>query len=331
MRLLDTDSRHGINNVAPIYANPTNFDNMATAEALDSDISDLKERLAILKAHRANLSSILLSHPHLPARLEQRPVPNERKRRNAAKLAQKQANRNLENIYRACAGVTAYKVKDPDPYAVDDGNVLGVRIDVSVGPRFVETYHVLLNRPNADNKTILKIHKHTIPPCIPLQALAKKWLPMARKSAGQAPEQDLVEFGRRLRRELVGWHMRVDALKALRKEAHVDEQNTKGERATEEPAMGRILNAFVSDDEESSDEDASSEQNDHAHFTHFEADAAVREITVTWSNGRVGMFKVTKDGEVDKAIVREKDGTRNVSLSRKAIGRIEELVKRLQG
>lgn len=305
---------------------------MDTAEALDNDISDLKERLALLKAHRANLASILLSHPHLPARLEQRPVPNERKRRNAAKLAQKQSNRNLENIYRACAGVTACKVKDPDPYAVDDGNVLGVRIDVSIGAQFVETYHVLLNRPNTDHKTMLKIHKHTIPPCIPLQALAKKWLPVTRKSAGHPGEQDLVEFGRRLRRELVSWHMRLDVLKTLRKEAQVDEQNTTREPATGELAMGKVLNAFVSDDEDSGEDDEEvNERDDTPRFTGLEADAAVREITITWLNGRVGIFKVTKDGEVDKATVREKDGTRNALLSRKAIGRIEELVKRLQG
>lgn len=266
---------------------------MATTEALDSDISNLRDRIAILQAHRANLSSVLLSQPHLSTRLEQRPVPNERSRRNAAKLVQRQSNRNLENIYRACAGVTAYKVKDPDPCAVDNGNVLGVRIDVSIRGQFVETYHVLFNRPNAAHKTMLKIHKHTIPPCIPLQPLADRWIPVMRKSAEQPTEQDLVRFGRQLRKELVSWHMRLDALEELRRQAQVDSQSTDKKQTAGDSALGTVLNAFVSDDDESEEEDDPVEQTGSPRFTRIEADNAVREVTAVWSNGRVGIFKST--------------------------------------
>lgn len=302
---------------------------MATAELLDGDISDLQDRIQTLQAHRANLASILLSQPHLAARLEQRPIPNERNRRYAVKCVHKQTNRNLENINRACAGVTAYKVKDPDPYAVDDGNVLGVRIDVSVGPRFVETYHVLFNRPNPAHETMLKIHKHTIPPCIPLQPLASKWLPMTKKTAEEPTEQDLTRFGRHLRKEIAGWHLRLDALERLRKEAKLESQPALSEPSNVEGSTGTVLNAFISDDDESDEEGQTDEYEGPLEITNIEADAAVREVTVTWTNGRIGVFKVTKDGEVDKAVVREKDGTRNASLSRKALGRIEELVKML--
>ncbi|KAF1964654.1 hypothetical protein BU23DRAFT_561720 [Bimuria novae-zelandiae CBS 107.79] len=302
---------------------------MTTAEELDGDINDLHDRITTLKAHRANLASILLSQPHLPMRLEQRPVSNERNRRNAIKLVQKQSKRNLENIHRACASVTAYKVKDPDPYAVDDGNVLGVRIEVSIEGKFVETYHVLFNRPNAVHKTILKIHKHTIPPCIPLQPLAHRWLSTAKKSAEEPTEQDLIKFGRHLRKELVSWHLRLDALEKMRREAKLDEQSAPRERSNAEPSVGTVLNAFVSDDEESEEEDRPDEPDGLLKITSIEADAAVREVTVTWSSGRVGVFKVTKDGEVDKAVVRERDGSRSDSVGRRAIGRIAGLVNRL--
>ncbi|KAL1613190.1 hypothetical protein SLS60_001422 [Paraconiothyrium brasiliense] len=303
---------------------------MATAEELDADISDLHDRIAALKAHRANLTSILLSQPHLPARLEQRPVLHERNRRNAVKAMQKQSDRNLENIYRACAGVTAYKVKDPDPCAVDEGNVLGVRIEVSIGGRFVETYHVLFNRPNAAHKTMLKIHKHTIPPCIPLQPLANKWLPMAKKGAEEPKEQNLVKFGRHLRKELVSWHMRLHTLEKLRKDAKVEDETQRTDGSNVESAVGTVLNAFVSDDDDSEEEGPSSEAVGPLRISRIDADGAVREITITWSNGRVGVFKVTKDGEVDKAVVRTKEGTREILLGDKALGRIEGLVERLE-
>ncbi|KAJ4286418.1 hypothetical protein N0V90_013117 [Kalmusia sp. IMI 367209] len=302
---------------------------MATAEALDDDISDLRAKIAILQAHRANLTSILLSQPHLPARLEQHPVAHEGSRRNATKLVKQQSIRNLENVYRACAGVTAYKVKDPDPCAVDNGNVLGVRIEVSIDGSFIDTYHVLFNRPNAARRNMLKIHKHTIPPCIPLQPLANKWLPMTRKDAEITTEQNLVKFGKHLRRELVSWHMRLRAVETLRKEAGLRDQPVQQEPSNSELPIGTVLNAFVSEDEDSEEEDRSSAQDGATKLTNIEADAAVREITLAWSNGRVGVIKVTKDGEIDKAVVRAEDGTRDASLSRKAIGRIEELVQRL--
>ncbi|KAF2438692.1 hypothetical protein P171DRAFT_436626 [Karstenula rhodostoma CBS 690.94] len=305
---------------------------MATAEALDDEINDLRDRIATVQAHRANLTSILLSQPHFPTRLEQRPVLHERDRRNAVKLVQKQSNRNLENIYRACAGVTAYKVKDPDPCAVDNGNILGVRIEVPINGIFVETYHVLFNRPNATHRTMLRIHKHTIPPCIPLQPLANKWLPVTKKSAEEPREQDLVKFSRHLRKELVSWHLRLEALEKLRKDARLPDRTAPQDGSKVETEIEMVLNAFVSDDEDSEVEDeATQQQQDGAlKILRVDGDAAVREITITWSNGRVGIFRVTKDGEVDKVAVRTKEGTRDASLSSKALGRIEGLVERLE-
>jgi central kinetochore subunit Mal2/MCM21 len=302
---------------------------MSTLENLDSDISDLNARITTLKAHRANLSTILLSQPHLPARLEQRPVLHEQHRREAAKSAKIQSKRNLENVYRACAGVTAFKVKDPDPYAVDDGNVLGVRIDISIGGRFVETYNVLFNRPDMQHKNMLKIHKHTIPPCIPLQPLANKWLPMTRKDAETTKEQDLVKFGRSLRKELVSWHLRLEAVEKLRLEAGLKGRANGREKENEQPTIGKVLNAFMSDDESEEDYEEQRLRNGPVKIADIEADAAGREITMTWTNGIVGVMKVTKDGEVEKAIVRSKDGVRESALGRKALGRIEGLVQRL--
>ena len=299
---------------------------METIDQLDDDISDLHTRIATLKAHRANVSTVLLSQPHLAARLQsgnQRDEASE----NAQHIITQQSKRNLENIYRACAGVTAYKVKDPDPYAANDGNILGVSIDVSLGGRFVETYHVLLSVRDKEEKKVLRIHKHTVPPCIPLQHLANKWLPGSGKDEEIDPEQDLVRFGRLLRKELVSWHMRVNAVEELRTEAGLEtpKRNAEDVGATN---VGKVLNAFVSDDEASSDAEEEDEDST-PRMLDIEADAAIRQITITWSDRRTAVMSISKDGRVDQAVCRTKDGGRDIVLRAKAMGPMSGLVRRL--
>ncbi|KAH8719395.1 Cenp-O kinetochore centromere component-domain-containing protein [Phaeosphaeriaceae sp. PMI808] len=240
-----------------------------------------------------------------------------------------QSQRNLENIYRACAGVTAYKVKDPDPNAINNGNILGVSIDVAVAGRFLQTYHVLLNWSEGDGSRLLKVHKHTIPPFIPLQHLVDKWLPTSGKLADVDPEQDLVRFGRLLRKELAGWHMRARAMEDLRKEAGLAGQSVGEGNDAGLADAGRVLNAFVSSD----DDDRSSDVEDaggSARILDIEWDAAVRQVTVTWSDRRVIVASIAKDGRIEKAVCRARNGSRDVALSRKAIGPVGGLIRRLQ-
>lgn len=303
---------------------------METVEQLDADIADLQDRITTLNAHRANLASVLLSQPHLATRLEsgnQRAKPTQ----TAQRLVKEQATRNIENIYRACAGVVAYKVRDPDPNAINNGNILGVSIDVSISGRFIETYHVLLNSKERGDGRTLQIHKHTIPPCIPLQQLANRWLPNGKNDAGDTPEpeQDLVRFGRRLRKELVAWHLRVYTVENLRKEAGLKIPLSMEGQEFGSTDTGKILNAFVSDDDAGSDEEEPDDTHANVQIVDVEADAAVREMTILWSDGRTAVMSISKDGKIEKAVCRAKDGTRDVGLSRKAIGPIGGLIRRL--
>ncbi|KAL6712402.1 hypothetical protein ACN47E_000279 [Coniothyrium glycines] len=297
---------------------------METIEQLGDDISALQARIATLRAHRSNLTSILLSQPNLATHLQLPTSTRDKAATTAHRLITTQQTRNLTNIYRACAGVTAYKVVDPDPNALNNGNVLGISIDVSLRGKFIETYHVLLHargQDNAGNK-VLRVHKHTIPPCIPLQQLEQKWLPGLLEKEGR--EQDLVRFGRALRKELVSWHLRVQAVDEMREEAKV-EKKEEGAVMT----AGAVLNAFVSDDEATSDT-ADEEEASGAHpILDIEADTAVRQITIHWSDGKNAIMSVTKDGRVEKAVCRTKAGTRDVALSRKAIGPLSSLIRRL--
>lgn len=300
---------------------------METLEKLDDDISELHSRIATLRAQRANLSSVLLSQPHLAARLQNSDKHN-KSSGSIQHIITQQSKRNLENAYRACAGVTAYKVKDPDPYAVNDGNILGISIDVSVAEKLIETYHVLLSVKDKEGKKLLSIHKHTIPPCIPLQQLAAKWLPGSGKDEEHDPEQDLVHFGRLLRKELVSWSMRVDAVEKLKKEAGLVEQRQSSEDLVNAPTS-KVLNAFVSDDDASSDIAGSEDEDGGPRVLDIEADAAVRHINITWSDTRTAAMSITKDGRIEKAVCRTRDGVRDAVLAKKAIGPISGLLRRL--
>lgn len=299
-----------------------------TVQVDEEDINQLHTRIALLKAHRANVSSVLLSQPHLAARLQTSNQHDTHAETTKRTIAQQQ-KRNLENIYRACAGVTAYRVKDPDPNAINNGNLLGISVDVSIGAKFVDTYHVLLSVREKDDKKITSIHKHTIPPCIPLQQLARKWIPVSAKDEEMDPEQDLVHFGRLLRKELVSWHMRVNAVQELRKGAGLDKPRADGEEDLVAASSVRVLNAFVSDDDASSDVEHEEEEDGTLRLLDIETDAAVRQMTITLSDKRTVVMSITKDGRVDKAVCRTKDGRRDVILGKAAIGPLRGLVRRL--
>ena len=294
---------------------------MESADQLDAEISDLHDRIATLKAQRANLTSVLLSQPHLTTRLGSDAATK--------RIIDQQLRRNLENTYRACAGVTAYRVKDPDPYAVHNGDILGISIEVPLNGGFVDTYHVLLVVREPENTGRLRIHKHTIPACIPLQQLANKWLPQSTNNGDGAKdmEQDLVKFGRALRRELVSWHMRLQTIQDLRRAAKIpDDDENHEDNAVGLVSGGKVLNAFVSDDSSDAEEDDGEAP---IRILDIEADAAVRSVTITWSDGRTAGLVVTKDGRVDKAICRARGGARDSTLSAKAIGPLSGMLRRL--
>ncbi|KAF2752353.1 hypothetical protein M011DRAFT_394241 [Sporormia fimetaria CBS 119925] len=305
---------------------------MTPTEVLDSEIREIRAQVEALRTRRRRVASVLLSNPHLTARLQQRPVREERNRRNAVDLVEQQAKRNTEAAYRACTGITAYKVRDPDPMAVDEGNVLGVRIEVFVEGRFVDTYHVLLIRPHSKHESLLKIHHHTIPSCIPVHRLAHRYLPQLRKDEAEPAEQDLVSFGRALRKELVSWHLRTAAIEKLRKRAELPTGSAKERAEQKEPVFGHIANDFINDTEEDEeDSDMMEEEGERRapKIARLEADAGVNKVTIIWTDGRTAVAQITKDGQVFKGAVKAKDGQRSTELERNLPGRIETLLDRL--
>jgi central kinetochore subunit Mal2/MCM21 len=158
--------------------------------------------------------------------------------------------------------------------------------------------------------------------------LVNKWLPTSGKDVDTDPEQDLVRFGRLLRKELVSWHMRVKAVEDMKKEAGLSEQTSREEEDTANEDTGKVLNAFISDDE-LSDVEEDAVDDGPVRILHVGADAAVRQVTITWSDRRVAFMNITKDGRVEKAVCRARDGSRDASMGRKAVGPVLGLIRRL--
>ena len=217
----------------------------------------------------------------------------------ARSLAQQAHNQRC--LYRMCAAITTFKVRDPDPNAVDEGKILGIRIEAMDGARFLRPYYVLLNRPYDGSKR-LRVHRHTLPPAIPLPGLAARYLqkPKAADDSEDEREQDLPRFVRCLRREVVRYHGRVSVLADMRSAAGLDE-------AQSEAPDGRAILDI------------------HA------ADAETKHITIDWADGRTGRLVLDQDGRTEKLVVfkehaRDRETVRELLAG--GVGPVE-VVKRL--
>ncbi|KAH7317877.1 Cenp-O kinetochore centromere component-domain-containing protein [Rhexocercosporidium sp. MPI-PUGE-AT-0058] len=263
----------------------------AIGAQIDSEISSLQAQISTLKSQRKLQAATILSSRHTKATLS--PA--------TAQRAHKQ-----ENLYRACAGITTFRVQDPDPNAVDGGKVLGIRIDVSSVGKFIKPYYIMLNKPWPGTE-LLRIHRHTVPASIPLSALAERYLPNGKGSVAMGEEstggkkQDLRRFVRALRREVVGYHNRTSVIKALRREFKLDEKESRKGKSRE-----RVI-ADIS-----------------------AADAEAKQVRIEWTDGRIGRVVVDEKGEVKQCVVIGEDGRDGETERRVVAGSMEGIGERLR-
>lgn len=229
---------------------------------------------------------------------------------------EKQLTYDQHCLYRACAGITTFRVRDPDPNAVDGGNVLGVRIEVMTRSKFLRPYFVLLNRPYSGDerrRRFLRVHRHTVPPCIPLGGLAARYLPAPKpaRAGGEnngdaaAPErrQDLSRFVRCLRRDIVRYHNRVSVIADLRRAVGLDGKRRDAEELAESSALLAIS----------------------------AADTEAKQVRVDWKDGRSGRLVIGDDGDVVKLVVFGDMG-RDRELTRELLSdgsRLEDVARKL--
>ncbi|KAK0656002.1 Cenp-O kinetochore centromere component-domain-containing protein [Cercophora newfieldiana] len=178
---------------------------------LDDEIENLQARVTALKSQLRIQTSTLLASPSTRQLIASDTTLSGQKL--LSRFTSQQAH-NQQCLYRACAGLTTFLARDPDPNAVDGGSILGLRIEVVSRAKFLRPYYVLLNRP-LPGSSYLRVHRHTIPACIPLAGLAARYLP----APSGGVKQDLARFARALRREAVRYHHRLGAVADLRKAA----------------------------------------------------------------------------------------------------------------
>lgn len=197
-------------------------------------------------------------------------------------------------------------MRDPDPNAVDGGNVLGIRIDVSTHGKFNRPYYVMLNKPWPGTE-LLRVHRHTMPPCIPLAALAQRHLPHGKFNvamsdmSGTGKKQDLRQFVRALRKEVMGYHNRTAVIKSLRKEFKLDEKVSKKGKGRE-----KVI-ADISG-----------------------ADAEAKQVRIEWVDGRIGRAVMDERGEVSKCVVIGEEGRDRETERRVLGGGMEGIGERLR-
>ncbi|KAK4043765.1 Cenp-O kinetochore centromere component-domain-containing protein [Parachaetomium inaequale] len=297
------------------------------ASNLDDEIDDLQARITSLKKQLHIHTSTLLTAPSTRQLLTQPDNPptttltlprskdTPPKTQIQPLLAQSalQEAHAQQCLYRACATLTTFRARDPDPRAVDGGAILGVRIEVLSRARFLRPYYVLLNRPfPGPGSRHLRVHRHTLPACIPLAGLAGRYLPAPTPVKGgggdgegkkRQQQQDLGRFARALRREVVRYHHRLGVVADLRKAAGIEgRRGAEGEG--EEP--GRLVDITP-------------------------ADAEAKQLTIEWADGRTGRLVMGDDGEIVKLVVLGENG-RDREAGRDLLGgavRVEDVVKRL--
>lgn len=126
---------------------------------------------------------------------------------------------SLRAVHRLCTSVTTFETRDPDPAAVDDGYVFGIRIEVfsSQTREFQIPYYILLNRPwrTLRGSDDFRLHRHTFPPFVPVKDICKKrlpTLPLEGEGDDRPHQQDLLGLASDLRRHVASCLRREDAI-----------------------------------------------------------------------------------------------------------------------
>ena len=251
--------------------------------------------LALRQRLRTEASAVL-SSPSIEDQLAPE-IAHPRPKQTLAEHRSKQKAYAQQNLYRTTIPITAFKVNDPDPNAVDGGHILGLRFEIMSKGQFLRPHYVILNRPYPNSKH-LRVHRHTIPPGVPFAGLAARYLPPPQ--SGASSTQNLNRFVRALRRGIVGYYNRLGLSADLRR--------------------GLVLH----------DREKGTSQNEAVIDVGI-ADIEAKQITLTWPDERTGRLIMDNSGAIEKLLGLGKDGDRWVTSQEivdKEVG-VEGLVSRL--
>jgi central kinetochore subunit Mal2/MCM21 len=243
---------------------------------------------------------------------------------------------NQENIHRLAFSVTSFPYTDPSP---ETSNVplLGIRIDIcSRSGEFDTPYYLHLKRKqlnNAPNELDeLFVYRHTIPAHIPLRDYEAQYLPQRDEGYGSEEssesangnKQDLHTLVRKVRKDLVSWTSRREAIEILAEKLGLVPESTKDSGTDEIDEYASFVAPINASDESA--------------FRSVAATAVeARFIRVVWANGWVARVKISDKGLVERAVVFGEvagEDRRIKALESVLVGdglvRIEELAERLK-
>ncbi|KAF1809905.1 hypothetical protein P152DRAFT_484253 [Eremomyces bilateralis CBS 781.70] len=248
------------------------------ATTAESDIRNLRAEIERLRKRRSLLRTVILSDNSTVPRLTRatstlRNAKSKARVSKALEQADKQQRINTENVYYAGVGVTPFNVHDPDPNAVDDGVVLGLRIDIfdNEEARFPDPYYVFLHRPDPrGHPNYYRIHKHTLPESIGVQDIEFQWL-----ETMHVPNHGIKKLGDDIRAALIVRQNKLNLVKKLARDA----EEAHAVETEDEERRVRITNV-------------SSGNRGHT-------------IDIEWEDGSTGTADITDDGLVQDAIVHE--------------------------
>ncbi|KAL3426921.1 CENP-o kinetochore centromere component [Phlyctema vagabunda] len=275
----------------------------ATSDQLDQEISDLQSQIAELKSQRkrqvtniisSRTSQSILDRLRAPEATKTKKHPNDQNPLKTSLLENAKSQAELDQLclYRTCAGVTTFKIQDPDPNAVGEGSVLGIRIEVGTTGKFIRPYYIMLNKPYPD-VSLFRVHRHTVPARIPLATLSTRYLPapkMDGTTITKSKKQDLLRFVRTLRKHIIAYHNRETTVKRMRKEFLLDEKASR---------KGKEQNKVIVDISV--------------------ADGEAQHIRIEWADGKIGRCIVNDQGKVEKCVVIGEDG-RDRETERRVLG-----------
>lgn len=145
-----------------------------------------------------------------------------------------------------------------------------------------------------------------MPPCIPLAALAARYLPTPSRGSGdilKTQKQDLSRFVRCLRREIASYHNRVAAIAGMRKAFGLDVKKGRNKGKERELVIMDIS----------------------------AADAEAKQIRFEWVDGRIGRAVFNGKGEIQRCVIIGEDG-RDRDMERKILdgnSTLDQMVERL--
>ncbi|PYH47827.1 uncharacterized protein BP01DRAFT_389730 [Aspergillus saccharolyticus JOP 1030-1] len=274
------------------------------------------------------------------------------------------------NHHRIAFSTTAFPFTDPSPTA-EARNLLGVRIDICAKDgRYTKPYYILLRKvqppmpvtgdagQTKKPQKVLYVHRHTIPAVVDLGTLERVYLPRAKGSAtGEGEGGDVVQgteeeeeaeraqlkpwkhkvrpqnlsgFVREVRRQLVVWHLRCDGVRYLRERLGVVRREAEGAGAT----------GYGEEEDGVWERDVLAEGNQETRIVKNDLGIVALGATaleavyvrVEWEDGRVGRFKISNTGMVERAVVMGDSGRDKLmeAVLTGGNGRLETLLDRLR-